>query len=37
MTPYDGLTGLTVFDKQGEVDKKFSIYQVVNGGFSLAK
>ena len=34
---YNGVTGKTSFDKNGEVNKSFYIYEVVNGAFTLYK
>lgn len=34
---YRGITGITSFDKNGEVDKSFYIYEVKNGKFALTK
>lgn len=35
--PFSGITGITAFDNNGEVDKSFSIYQVNKGEFILIK
>jgi branched-chain amino acid transport system substrate-binding protein len=34
---YDGITGITSFDKNGEVDKSFSIYEVIKNKFTIYK
>ena len=34
---YKGITGVTSFDSNGEVDKSFYVYEVVNGKFQLYK
>ncbi len=34
---YDGLTGITKFDQNGEVNKQFDFYNVSNGKFELIK
>ncbi len=34
---YNGVTGVTMFDNKGEVNKKFSIYEVKNGKFIMIK
>lgn len=34
---YKGITGITTFDKNGEVNKSFYVYKVLNGKFELNK
>lgn len=34
---YKGITGVTTFDKNGEVNKSFYVYEAVNGKFQLYK
>ena len=35
MDAYHGITGITDFDENGEVDKSFAVYQVVGGKFII--